>query len=245
MTALLDARHAASPTPLHAGLWRADTLSVSAQSVLASGYAALDAVLPGGGWPVGALCELLQPPGQHSEWRLLVPALAHSGSGAVVLVGPLLTPFGPALAAQGVVAQRLVWLRFEAHQMRDRLWAAEQALRCAEVDAVLLWLPGPPLGAQAAQLRRLHLAAVQHGVLFFTLRESSASAQASAAVLRLAVGLHTEQGAHSRDRLLVEVLKRRGPPVGAPVSLQARAGAMAAVLAAGGAHAVGGTAHTG
>ncbi|MDT8989639.1 translesion DNA synthesis-associated protein ImuA [Curvibacter sp. APW13] len=240
MSALPDAPTAASLAHLHAGLWRADSLSAAPQPVLASGHAALDAVLPGGGWPVGALCELLQPPGQHSEWRLLLPALARSGQGAVVLVAPPGVPFAPALAAQGLAAQRLVWLRLAPDQEHERLWAAEQALRCAQADAVLLWLPGPAHGAQAAHLRRLHLAAVQHGSLFFALREHSARQQASAAVLRLGLGL----APHGTDSALqVEVIKRRGPPLQAPVHLGARVAAVATVLAAGDTHVVAGTAH--
>lgn len=243
MSALPDATRVASLTHLHADLWRADALSSAAQVVLASGYAELDALLPGGGWPVGALCEVLQPVGQHSEWRLLLPALARCGQGAVVLVGPLLTPFAPALAAQGLLPQRLVWLRFEGHPVAERLWAAEQALRSAGVDAVLLWLPGPPQGAQAAQLRRLHLAAVQHRCLFFALRESAAQQQASAAVLRLELGLDMQAVSPAGDvPLQVHIRKRRGPPLAAPLPLQARTAHLAAVLAAGSPHALGRTA---
>jgi protein ImuA len=242
MPALLDATRVASLTHLHTGLWRADALSAAAQPVLASGYNTLDALLPGGGWPVGALCEVLQPVGQHSEWRLLLPALARSGPGAVVLVGPSLMPFAPALHAQGLAAQRLVWLRFEGHPASERLWAAEQALRCAGVDAVLLWLPGQPQGAQAAQLRRLHLAAVQHQSLFFAMRESAAREQASAAVLRLELVLQSSHPDPAGDvPLLVEILKRRGPPLAAPVQLQARPAHLAAVLAAAAPHALGRT----
>ncbi|APW47500.1 hypothetical protein [Rhodoferax antarcticus] len=54
---------------------------------LPSGHAALDAQLPGGGWPVGASCEILQPQAGQGEWRLLLPAL-RSLTQAVVLVAP-------------------------------------------------------------------------------------------------------------------------------------------------------------
>lgn len=244
MSALAGAADAAPFPPLHAELWRADALSASAQPVLASGHAALDAVLPGGGWPVGGLCEVLQPPGQCCEWRLLLPTLARSGSGAVVLVGPQLPPFAPAWAAQGVAVQRLVWLALDGCTVAQRLWAAEQALRAAGVDAVLLFLPGPAQPEQAAQLRRLHLASVQQGCLFFALRTHSARQQASAAVLRLALALGQPPGEQAADPpLWVEVFKRRGPPLTQAVPLQARTGPVAVVLATGGAHVVGGAAH--
>lgn len=67
---------------------------------MASCYAVLDAQLPGGGWPVGALCEILQlHSGQH-EWRLILPALVRAELGPViVLVGTPHVSFGPGLAA--------------------------------------------------------------------------------------------------------------------------------------------------
>ena len=123
---------------IHADVWHAHALSHAALPVLATGDVTLDAELPGGGWPIGALIEILQPPGVHSEWRLLLPALVRSGQGPVVLVGAPQLPFAPALAAQGLALQRLLWVR--AVVPSARLWACEQALRCAEVNAVLAWL---------------------------------------------------------------------------------------------------------
>ena len=47
-----------------------------ARPVTSSGFAALDAQLPGGGWPHGVLTELLLPEPGVGELRLLAPALA-------------------------------------------------------------------------------------------------------------------------------------------------------------------------
>ncbi|MEY4268200.1 MAG: hypothetical protein RIS90_2735, partial [Pseudomonadota bacterium] len=107
-------------------VWRADALGGTPGATLASGHAALDAVLPGGGWPLDALSEVLQPPGLHAEWRLLMPTLVRlqqAGAGALVLVGPPHLPFGPALQAQGLVVQRLLCVQVAEPQ--GRLWAAE------------------------------------------------------------------------------------------------------------------------
>ena len=135
------ALHSALSLPdIRTDVWHADALSFAPGQVVSTGDALLNAQLPGGGWPVGALTEILQADGLHSEWRLLLPALAHSGTGPVVLVGAPHTPFAPALASQGLLCQRLLWV--SAHATAQRLWACEQALRCAEVDAVLLWLSG-------------------------------------------------------------------------------------------------------
>jgi len=93
---------------LRADVWRAASLAAAPAQTVPTGDALLDAQLPGGGWPRGALTELLQDPGVHNEWRLLLPALAHCGSGPVALVAAPHRPFAPALQAQGLAAQRLV-----------------------------------------------------------------------------------------------------------------------------------------
>ncbi len=211
----------AAPGLLRADVWRADALAAPRAQTLPSGDAALDAQLPGGGWPVGALTELLQAPGAHNEWRLLLPALARSGSDPVVLVAPPYLPFAPALQAQGLQAQRLLWLGAADSPDTAALWLSEQALRCAAVDAVLAWLPQ----VRPEQLRRLQWAAAEHHKLLFVLRPEAAQAQASPAVLRLL--LDVDYGA----ALSVQILKRRGPPLADPLRLTARPPALLRVLA--------------
>lgn len=211
----------ATPGLLRADVWRADALAAPRAQTLPSGDAALDAQLPGGGWPVGALTELLQAPGIHNEWRLLLPALARSGSGPVVLVAPPHLPFAPALQAQGLQAQRLLWLGAADGQDTAALWLSEQALRCAAVDAVLAWLPQ----VRPEQLRRLQWAAAEHHKLLFVLRPTAAQAQASPAVLRLLLDFD-DGGA-----LSVHILKRRGPPLADPLHLAARPAALLRLLA--------------
>ena len=61
---------------LHPAVWRASQLGAGAQATSPSGFAALDADLPGGGWPHGVLTELLLPQPGIGELRLLAPALA-------------------------------------------------------------------------------------------------------------------------------------------------------------------------
>jgi protein ImuA len=237
---------------IHAGVWHAHTLASSVHAVQATGDAVLDAHLPGGGWPVGALVELLQPAGAHSEWRLLLPALAACGKGPVVLVGPPQLPFAPALSRLGLRSGRLLSVLPSAtvtdrvgvnhpasarksDEASARLWATEQLLRCAEVDAVLAWLPQ----ARGDQLRRLHLAAAEHHKLLFVMRPERARSDASPAVLRLLVHpLAHARHPHSPsqglllDGLEVDILKRRGPPLAEPLHLQARSPQLGLLLAA-------------
>jgi protein ImuA len=175
-------------------VWRVDELAAG-EAVLPTGHAALNAWLPGGGWPLDGLVEVLQArPGQH-VWQLLLPALAQGGQGGpVVLVGAPWVPFGPALAAQGLPPERLLCVQADAPAAR--LWAAEQALRCAEVAAVLAWLPQ----ARADQLRRLHLAAQQRQRLLVVFRTPAAQHESSPARLRLLL--------EGTDALQVRILKR-------------------------------------
>jgi hypothetical protein len=87
----------------HPGIWRRNAPVASARA-LASGWRDLDAVLPGGGWPVGALTELLVEADGLGELGLLMPALAAltRQRRRVVFVTPPYLPYAPALAAQGL-----------------------------------------------------------------------------------------------------------------------------------------------
>lgn len=202
-------------------IWRADALASEGLQTLSTGLPALDAALPGAGWPVGGLIEVLQAGAQAPVWQLLAPALAQAlrqHAGPIVMVGAPYPVFTPGLAARGLPPERLLWVR--AEPPAARLWATEQALRCAEVAAVLAWLPR----ALSADLRRLQLAAQRHRRLLFALRPEAARAQASPARLRLWLP--------SGDAPEVHVLKRRGPPLTAPVRLPQQPAMLAQLLQA-------------
>jgi hypothetical protein len=53
------------------GVWRCD----AGWQTQPSGFAVLDAQLPGGGWPIGAITELMPELAGIGELRLLAPAL--------------------------------------------------------------------------------------------------------------------------------------------------------------------------
>ena len=199
------------------GVWHADALGAGPQPAQPSGYAQLDAQLPGGGWPVGALSEVLQPMAGLHEWQLVLPALAQAAArrvGAVVVVAPPCEPFGPALQAQGVLAERLCVVR--ADNAKAALWAAEQALRCRDVLAVMAWLPQ----AQPAALRRLQLAAAQHDQLLWVFRPLGVAQQASPALLRLRLeGQALPGDGVAPPGMQVHILKRRGPPLAERIHL--------------------------
>ena len=212
------------------GVWRAHELPVAAGLAWATGHPALDAQLPGQGWPVGALIEVLQASGAHHEWQLVLPALCNwqrrvPGSGlparpGVVLVGPPHIALMPALASHGLHTAAV--LTVGTDDPAQRLWVCEQALQCPEVGAVLAWLPHAPMAA----LRRLQMAAARQGGLLWAFRPLAVQTQASPAVLRLAV-----QVAPDGDGLQVQVLKRRGPALASPVALAPVGNALQAALA--------------
>lgn len=215
------------------GVWHADELAGGPLHTVATGHSLLDAELPGGGWPLGALTELLQAPGAPL-WSLLLPALAahwHAGSESVTLVCPPHEPFVPALAAAGLPARAILWIR--ADTAASSLWAAEQALQCADVGAVVAWLPG----AQPVGLRRLQAAAARRaGTLLFVLRPEGAAAVASPARVRMVVrgvaASPLRAGAEHVLQMQVRILKRRGPPMTKPLVLHAHGDHVQTLLAA-------------
>jgi protein ImuA len=158
-----------------------------------TGFADFDALLPDGGWPVGAITELMPETQGIGELSLLLPALAQlSRAGRyLVWIAPPCLPYPPALAQHGLVLSRLVLV--QAHDTQAVLWAAEQALRCPAVGAVLAW----PAALDERRVRRLQLAAETGGSCGLLYRPPSAALQSSPAALRLRLralrpGLHVE-----------------------------------------------------
>jgi protein ImuA len=215
-----------------AHVWRAGELGAACAPTIATGYAALSCVLPGGGWPCGAMTEVLQlQPGQH-EWGLLAPALgalqAESPDSLVVLVGAPYCPFGPALSARQLNMQRVLNIHATKNDSPAMLWATREALQCADVAAVLAWLPD----ARSAHLRRLQIAAQTHNKLLFVFRRLAAQHESSPAPLRLRLAGTVQPVDAAACNLQIEVFKRRGPLLGAPVLIDTRPARLAALLAA-------------
>lgn len=238
-TALASLLDDAGSAPRVAQVWRAD--DVAAHDGIApgvpSGFAALDRELPGGGWPAGALTELLLDAPGRGELSLLAPALARlardgracvwvlpcesppaldgtgtdAPAGAPIGLPDASLPYPPALAAAGIDLARSLFVR--PATAREGWWALEQSLRAAHLGAVVGWLPASGADTDFRALRRLHLLAGRHRALAFVLRDARAAAAPSPAALRLQLT--------SRDGALqVQVLKRRGRPLLDPIALQ-------------------------
>src|SRR3954468_6083317 len=188
-------------------IWRGGALARQL-AALATGFTALDAELPGGGWPRQALTEILNDEPGVGELGLILPALAAltSAGQRAVCVAPPHIPYPPALAAAGIDLANLLIVRPQSR--RDALWTAEQALRSGSCHALAAWLPK----VRYVELQRLSVAAEAGRAAVFVFRPLAAAAESSPACLRLLLepaGLE----------LGVRIVKRRGAPRMAPLHL--------------------------
>src|SRR5688500_1812417 len=149
------------------------------QGATASGFEALDALLPWQGFPRGALTEILLPSPGLGEIDLLAQAWARIGEQErLAFVAPPCVPYAPALLRMKWPLQRFAWIEAPAAQAA---WAAEQCLRAGCLGAVALWLPR----GDDKSLRRLQLAAEEGSTRAFLFRPARHAANASPAALRL------------------------------------------------------------
>jgi hypothetical protein len=201
-------------------VWRGSRLSAAVDTV-ASGFQELDAVLPGGGWPCGALTEIVLSQHGIGALRLLVPALTRLSQDErwICWVAPPYIPYAPALLAAGIDLSRILLVHPKAQQ--DGLWAVEQSLRSGTCSAVLAW----PTLDDSTVLRRLQLAAEAGKASGFLFRSKPLVQRPSPAALRLQLEPEADGG------LLITILKRRGGwacgPVRLDVPVQAHDGAVA------------------
>lgn len=215
-------------------VWRGGQAARVAIPSIPTGFPALDTLLPGGGWPRGALTEILLESAGIGELSLLAPALARLSRQDrwLAFVAPPYLPYAPALAAAGIDLARVVMIR--PAKSGDILWAMEQALRSGSCSAVLGW----PSFLTERSARRLQLAAEAGGGWGVYFSPATPTTAPSPAALRLALSparrCDPEAGslpedtagaplastvASPPDKLRVVILKRRGGAVPAPLLL--------------------------
>jgi len=202
------------------GVWRGGELEHGPNEIVATGHEALDRELPGGGWPLGTLGEVLHDGAGVGEVAFLCGALARASEGGrlVAWIGPPHLPYAPALSAAGLALERCMIVE-PAHR-EDALWAAEQALRSGACGAMLLWLSSSlSAGSRArtddcdyAWLRRLQMAAQAGRSLAVLYRSTAAEACSTPAHLRVVVSA-------CKGALALRIPKRRGPPLAEPVRI--------------------------
>jgi hypothetical protein len=191
----------------HNGEWRRPV-----HPAAPSGYAELDASLPGGGWPVGAIAELMPEATGMGELSVLAPVLSRLARAGryIAWIAPPYLPYAPALVQWQLPLKRLLIIQTRGAQ--ESLWAAEQTLRCPAFGAVLSW----PAEIADKNVRRLQLAAEAGGSLGILYRPARAASEHSPAALRLR--LHP-----TADGLAVEIHKCRGGRAGLRLQLSLRA----------------------
>jgi len=201
----------------HPSIWRGRRSALTSswpstgmdEDCIASGFAELDSQLPGGGWPRGALTEIMLPQPGIGELRLILPALQQLNRDKkwIALIAPPYIPYAPAWQAMGLDVSRLLWIHPRDHT--DQLWAVEQAMQSGTCGAVLSWQTAAP---NFQRLRRLQLAAESSnswGVMFRPIADADAPSPASVRVRLTA-----------KERALdVHFLKRRGAWGGEAVQL--------------------------
>jgi hypothetical protein len=191
----------------HARIWRGNAAAV-VRAALPTGFRELDRALPGGGWPLGAITEVLVDGYGIGELGLLMPALAALTKDDpakrkkwVAWIAPPFVPYAPALQQHGVNVDRLLMIHPTAGN-KSRLWAIEQAVRSGSSVGVLAWVASV---VDDVVLRRLQLAAEDQGCWVLLFRPVSARLQRSPAALRI----HLSQ-AESQAATRVEIVKCRG-----------------------------------
>lgn len=186
-------------------VFTAGRIAANPRAGLPSGLRALDAALPWGGFPRGALTELLVEADGLGELSVLLPALAElTRRERVALVAPPYTPCAPAWVRAGIALEHLVWIDVPPARAP---WTAEQCLRAGCLGATLTWSDA----RDERMLRRLQVAAGDGDGFAFVFRPARHADDASPAALRLRIEANAGGGSRLR------VLKCRGatPPTAA------------------------------
>lgn len=189
-------------------VWRGGAPGAGRVPAVPTEFEMLDRELPGGGWPVGALTEILYASEGTGELQCVMPALAaltRQGR-RVAWVAPPHRPYAPGLLESGVRVECLTLVRVK--QRQDALWATEQVLRAGACHALLAWLPA----ANYAELRRLAVAAESSPGFVVLFRSPRVLHESSPSRVRLV--LESCEG-----RLVARILKRRGAPSAAPLGI--------------------------
>ncbi len=182
----------------HPLLWRGKQVSHRI-ATLSTGHAILDEALPGGGWPLGAVTELVNDTAGCGELSLLLPVLAQLSQENhwISMIDPPWIPYPSALHGRGLALEKL--LLIHTQNRSESLWACEQVVRGLSGGAMLAW----PDALSFSEVRRLQLAAKRTRQTVFLFHDRKAANASSPAALRLQ--LTADDG-----DLQIRVLKCRG-----------------------------------
>ncbi|MGA9575785.1 MAG: translesion DNA synthesis-associated protein ImuA [Lysobacterales bacterium] len=192
----------------HPLLWRGKQAAHDIPT-LSTGHTVLDEVLPGSGWPQGAVTELVNETAGCGELSLLLPLLARLSQAGhwLSMIDPPWIPYPPALHGHGLALEKLLLIRTK--NRGESLWACEQIVRGIAGGAMLAW----PDTLSFGETRRLQLAAERTQKTVFLFRGGQAANASSPAALRL-------QLSADDDDLLIRVLKCRGQKPAAVIRIR-------------------------
>lgn len=177
-------------------LWTARNWQETRISAVDAGITELNAILPGAGWPLGAITEILYDQRGSGELRLLLPALAKLSTQdqrwQLWLNSPL-QPCAPALQQWQLDTERI--LLAQANTTSDFCYSLEKSLNSGGCQAAVAWFTK----LDKALMRRIQLAAERAQIPVFMLRTSQYRTQPSIAALRI----HLHADSH------LDILKRR------------------------------------
>ena len=179
-------------------LWQGKSICLQTAPGLPTGYPALDAVLPGGGWPGSALTELITPRWGVGELRLLLPLMSSLTAMQrwLLWVSPPHRPYAPALANAEVDIRYLAIVKNTVSE-KDKLWCFEKALQTSACGMAMVWSQR----FLHTDLRRLQLAAESGGTAGFLF--SNNETKNSPAALRIKLS-------PAPNGVRVDILKARG-----------------------------------
>lgn len=182
------------------------------------GLGTISDAFPNNCFPLGAIHEFLASGPENAAASSgfiagILSSLMRRG-GAAVWISPVRTIFPPALKGFGIAPGSIIFL--ELSKEKERIWAAEEALKCSALCAVVAEIPE----ISFTQSRRLQLSVEQSQVTGFLLRRDVRRLQATACMARWQItSLQSEQEdalpGVGFPRWEVELLKARNGKPGA------------------------------
>ncbi|MDA0693011.1 MAG: translesion DNA synthesis-associated protein ImuA [Proteobacteria bacterium] len=163
-----------------------------------TGYPTLDAVLTGGGWPLGNTIEMLSDSyglGAMGTFLPIMRTLSERDQWQA-FINPPCTPYAPLLEARDIPTEQV--LIVHTASKKDILWSTEQAIKHNTCATVFAWLGEHQYSY--AELRKLQLAATEHDNLIVLFRPLKAAQDHAPACLRLKTVAYRE----------FEIIKQRG-----------------------------------
>jgi len=184
-----------------------------------TGYGLLDEILPGGGWPLHGLTEILAERVGMGALRLVLPAIAKvtSMKKKVICVDPPYVPYPSSLLSEGLDLSNFIVIepssKFDSTDC-ETLKIYEDVLKFENCSIALIWLSKMSF----KDSRRLQLAALSGKTWGIIFRPMDAAALSSSSPLK--IGLEVLSLNSGIRNLKIRILKARGGFEGQGINLK-------------------------